>query len=266
MPGQIGGQRRPGAPAVGAAASAAGASLGERAQRDRRLRLDRLGDGASRRGARAAPVTQPARRRGRHRLRAGDGLVRGAADGAAPARRAAGWAAIAATEARVGIATGPPTVAIGAVVDRRHVRHRRPVGDPAGGRSPRSTMLVVADLDLVALAQRRRRGDLAPVDPDAGEAGQILDVERAVLPGEPRVLARDVALGQPDGVPSCRPMVISSRASGTTVVLPSSSSMLSLNTARPSKSRGPFDCIRRARRSQWRPEVDSPDGDDGARR
>ena len=60
--------------------------------------------------------------------------------------------------------------------------------------------LVVADLDLVPFAQRRRRRDLRPVDPHAGEAGEILDVERAVLPDQPRVPARDVALRQPDGV------------------------------------------------------------------
>ena len=103
---------------------------------------------------------------------------------------AAGCAAIAATEARVGIATDPPTVAMRRR-DRRHARHRRPRSAiRSAAVAPAQRQLVVADLDLVAFAQRRRRRDLRAVDADAGEAGEILDVERAVL-AESRACLRD---------------------------------------------------------------------------
>src|SRR4029079_14848038 len=57
---------------------------------------------------------------------------------------------------------------------------------------------VVADLHLVAVAQRRRRRDLGAVHAHAGEAGEVLDVERAVLPDQAGVPPGHVALGQPD--------------------------------------------------------------------
>src|SRR5260221_13176928 len=53
--------------------------------------------------------------------------------------------------------------------------------------------------------------------------------------------------------PSCRPMVISSRMSGMTVVFPSSSSMVSLNTA--ISIPGPSDSIRGVADGQLAPRV-----------
>ena len=62
-----------------------------------------------------------------------------AAAASAASWAAAGCAAIAATDARVGIATGPPTVASGAVVTAGRLLV---VGrSEAGGRSPRKTSL-----------------------------------------------------------------------------------------------------------------------------
>ena len=135
---------------------------------------------AGARRSRAAGI--PSRRRApRGRPRRGDAA-------------AAGCAAIAATDARVGIATDPPTVPIGAD-DRGKAGHRRPIRYPpteairdrGGGPLAAQGDAVVADLDLVALAQRRRRRDLRAVDAHAGEAGEVLDVERAVLADQPRV-------------------------------------------------------------------------------
>ncbi len=59
---------------------------------------------------------------------------------------------------------------------------------------------VVADLDAVADRQDGALGDAGAVDPHAVVATQIFDRDRPVGPADPRVLARDVALGQADGV------------------------------------------------------------------
>ena len=181
--------------------------------------------------------------RDRARRRRARGFVRGAGRGRRRRAWAAGCAAIAATDARVGIATGPPTRRQRRRGDGRDVGHRRPIGDRRAVAAQHQ--LVVADLDLVPLAQRRRRGDLRAVDPDAGEAGEILDVERAVLAREARVLARDVPLGQPDGVPlqptdgHLVPRERNDR--GLTLIVFDAQ----LEHGETLEITGPFDCIRR---------------------
>ena len=71
--------------------------------------------------------------------------------------------------------TRPPSP-IGAVTGG-HARHRRPVGDSGatergGGALAAQRDAVVADLDFVAFAQRRRGRDLRAVDANAGEAAR----------------------------------------------------------------------------------------------
>ena len=60
--------------------------------------------------------------------------------------------------------------------------------------------LVVADLDLVADAQRDALGDPRVVDADAVVAAEVLDLDLAVVAQDPGVAARHVPLGEPDRV------------------------------------------------------------------
>src|SRR5882724_2266537 len=73
-----------------------------------------------------------------------------------------------------------------------------PPGGIVGGRTVPE--VVVADLDQIAFLDAGGRGDLLAVDADAVVRTQVLDQDVPVLLHQPRVTARDVALGQADGV------------------------------------------------------------------
>src|SRR5205823_3726809 len=60
--------------------------------------------------------------------------------------------------------------------------------------------LVVADLDLVADAQRDALGDPGVVDADAVVTAEILDLDLAVVAEDASVAPRHVPLGEPDRV------------------------------------------------------------------
>ena len=66
---------------------------------------------------------------------------------------------------------------------------------------PLDAQIVVADLDQVPFLDPRPSGDLLAVDADAVVRAQILDQDVPVLLEKPCVAARDVPLGQANGVP-----------------------------------------------------------------